>query len=77
MSTLFAYFLFVIAQIIIAFNEMLFFFFSQNIFIFFHKIYVLVIPCSCAHARAFSHVHAENHGITDLSHLHTCRSSTA
>ena len=45
MSTLFAYFLFVIAQIIIAFNEM--FFFSQNIFIFFlffHKIYVLVIP---------------------------------
>ena len=30
-----------------------------------------------AWASALSHVHAQNHGITDLSHLHACRSSTS
>ena len=33
-----------------------------------------------AHVRcdnALSHVHAQNHGITDLSHFHACRSSTS
>ena len=29
-----------------------------------------------ARASALSHVHAQNHSITDLSHLHACRSST-
>ena len=29
-----------------------------------------------ASASALSHVHAQNHGITDLSHLHASRSST-
>ena len=27
-----------------------------------------------AGASALSHVHAQNHGVTDLSHLHACRS---
>ena len=30
-----------------------------------------------ASASALSHVHAQNHGITDLSHLPACRSSTS
>ena len=30
-----------------------------------------------AWASALSHVHVQNHGITDLSHLHACRSSTS
>ena len=30
-----------------------------------------------ASASALSHVHAQNHGITDLSHLHACRPSTS
>ena len=30
-----------------------------------------------AWASALSHVHAQNHGITDLSHLHACRPSTS
>ena len=35
----------------------------------------------CDNARAWVsallHVHAQNHGITDLSHFHACRSSTS
>ena len=30
-----------------------------------------------AGASALSHVYAQNHGITDFSHLHACRPSTS
>ena len=57
---------------------------GRNIPLVWHVTLCYTMVCAhvrCDNARAWasalSHVYAQNHGITDLSHLHACRPSTS
>ena len=56
------------------------FFFLEEVWLFYtftsYTMVCMHIQCDNAGAiaNALSHIHGQNHGITDLSHLHACRS---